>query len=78
MYNRVTSFSCYPSSTEFKELTSGLTDAAVQEMRSKVLKVNIYYEFLKYNWLYETPAISVVSLLGGLGGTLGKVYFILK
>lgn len=43
MYNRMTSFSYYPSSTE---LTSGLTDAAVQEMRLKVLKVNIYCEYL--------------------------------
>ena len=42
------------------------------DLASKVLKVNIYYENLSYEILSETPAMTLITLLGGLGGTLGE------
>jgi len=41
------------------------------KVATKVLKVNIFYDNLSYEWLNEAPAINVITLLGGLGGTLG-------
>ena len=42
------------------------------DLTSKVMKVNIYYENLSYEMLSESAAMTVITLLGGLGGTLGK------
>jgi len=42
---------------------------------NQTLHVNIYFTDLSYEFTTESPAISVVALFSGLGGTLGKLLF---
>jgi len=42
---------------------------------SQTLKVNIYFSEMSYEFSTENPAISIVALFSGLGGTLGKLLF---
>ena len=42
------------------------------DVATQVLKVNIYYANLQYDLLTESPAITMIGLLGSLGGTLGN------
>ncbi len=41
---------------------------------SQTLNVYIYFTDLSYEFSTESPAISVVALFSGLGGTLGKLF----
>jgi len=41
---------------------------------SQTLKVNIYFTDMSYEFTTENPAISVVALFSGLGGTFGKLF----
>jgi len=41
---------------------------------SQTLKVNIYFGEMSYEFSTENPAISVVALFSGLGGTFGKLF----
>jgi len=50
-------------STSFSALLDG----------SDYLKVNIYFSEMSYEFSTENPAISMVALFSGLGGTLGKL-----
>ncbi len=45
---------------------------------SQTLKVNIYFSEMSYEFSTENPAISVVALFSGLGGTFGKFVQMLK
>jgi len=45
---------------------------------SQTLKVNIYFSEMSYEFSTENPAISVVALFSGLGGTFGKFFQMLK
>jgi hypothetical protein len=40
---------------------------------SQTIRVNIYFTDMSYEFSTENPAISVVALFSGLGGTLGKI-----
>jgi len=40
---------------------------------NKTVKVNIYFTDMSYEFSTESPAISVVALFSGLGGTFGKI-----
>jgi len=42
---------------------------------NQTLNLNIYFTDLSYEFTTESPAISVVALFSGLGGTLGKLLF---
>ncbi len=71
-----TSFSEYPVGSALKILLSKSKflkqlNEKGGKVATKVLKVNIFYDNLSYEWLNEAPAINVITLLGGLGGTLG-------
>jgi hypothetical protein len=44
---------------------------------SQTLKVNVFFNELSYEYSTESPAISTVALFGGLGGTFGKILFLL-
>ena len=41
----------------------------------QTLKVNVYFNELSYEYSSENPALSVVTLFSGLGGTLGKLFY---
>jgi len=43
---------------------------------SQTLKVNIYFTDMSYEFSTENPAINVVALFSGLGGTFGKIFVI--
>jgi len=45
---------------------------------SQTLKVNVFFNELSYLYSTESPAISMVALFGGLGGTFGKILFLLE
>ncbi len=47
---------------------------------NQTVKVNIFFTDMSYEFSTESPAISVVALFSGLGGTLGKlfVFFLLQ
>jgi len=45
---------------------------------SQTLKVNIYFSEMSYEFSTENPAISIVALFNGLGGTFGKLFVHLK
>jgi hypothetical protein len=42
---------------------------------NQTVKVNIFFTDMSYEFSTESPAISVVALFSGLGGTLGKLNF---
>jgi hypothetical protein len=42
---------------------------------NQTLNLNIYFTDLSYEFTTESPAINVVALFSGLGGTLGKLLF---
>jgi hypothetical protein len=44
---------------------------------SQTLKVNVFFNELSYEYSTESPAISTVALFSGLGGTFGKILFLL-
>ena len=71
-----TSISKYPTRTALNNLIENSDLNKIQQMEgdlaSKVLKVNIYYEKISYEMLSESPSMTLITLLGGLGGTLGK------
>ena len=72
-----TSLSQYPTSNALSRLLwkpyLDMIERTGGDVASQVLKLNIFYESSSYEMLSETPSMTVVSLLGGLGGTLGKV-----
>jgi len=41
---------------------------------SQYVKVNIYFSEMSYEFSTENPAISVVALFSGLGGSFGKIF----
>ncbi len=41
-------------------------------LRNSVARLNVYYEDLQYVLVDETPSITIIILLGTLGGNLGK------
>ncbi len=43
-----------------------------QDVENSVSKVNIYYDHLGYDFILETPTISLIGLLASTGGLLGK------
>ncbi len=42
---------------------------------NQTVKVNIFFPDMNYEFSTENPAISVVALFSGVGGTLGKIFF---
>jgi len=44
---------------------------------NQTVKVNIFFTDMSYEFSTESPAISVVALFSGLGGTLGKLFVFL-
>ncbi len=40
----------------------------------QTIEVSVYFTDLSYEFSTESPAISVVALFSGLGGTLGKIF----
>ena len=45
------------------------------DIASEILKVNVFYDSMSYEYLNDSAALTLVSLLGGLGGTLGNPDF---
>ena len=75
-YLVTTSVSQYPTSNALTRLLLNPYLDTIErtggDVASQVLKVNIFYESLSYEMLSETPSMTVITLLGGLGGTLGE------
>ena len=42
-------------------------------LKTSILNVNIYYEDNSYTVIEEQPNMSIVDLVGSLGGTLGEL-----
>ena len=79
-YFTSTSFSEYPSRTAAKMLLKSsnfLANRLAQgnDIASEILKVNVFYDSMSYEYLNDSAALTLVSLLGGLGGTLGNPDF---
>jgi hypothetical protein len=74
------SFSDYPSRTATTMLLKSsnfLANRLAQgtDITSEILKVNVFYDSMSYEYLNDSAALTLVSLLGGLGGTLGNPDF---
>ena len=76
-YLSTASFSVYPSRTASKMLLNSssflanrVTDG--KDISSEILKVNVFYDSMSYEYLNDSAALTLVDLLGGLGGTLGN------
>ena len=72
-----TSYTKYPTASEFATIQSKPSAAYTTNLgtsdhvKSGFVKVNVYWNSLKYEYISEVAAMTVPSLLGGLGGTLG-------
>ena len=72
-----TSFSRYTSRTASKVLLNSsnfLANLAAggKDISSEILKVNVFYDSMSYEYLNDSAALTLVNLLGVLGGTLGN------
>ena len=72
-----TSYAIYPTKSALTALlakSANLTERDLNDndVATAVLKVNIYYADLQYDLLTESPAISIIGLLGTVGGTFGN------
>ncbi len=81
-YLTSTSFSDYPSRTATKVLldsSNHLANLLAQggDIASEILKVNVFYESMSYEHLNDSAALTLVNLLGGLGGSLGNPGFLI-
>jgi len=47
------------------------------DIASEILKVNVFYESMSYEHLNDSAALTLVNLLGGLGGSLGNPGFLI-
>ena len=42
-----------------------------EQVKQSVLKLNIFYDSLEYEYITEKPKMNLVDLLANIGGTLG-------
>lgn len=76
-YTFSTSFTRYPTRSEFLQLLNKPNanyiskSGSLDKLKDEFVRVNVYLSSLKYEYISEDPALTVTSLLGGLGGTLG-------
>jgi len=62
-----------PFECDIASTTTTLTYESSVGASDEVLTVSIYYPELSYEYSTESPAITPVALLSGIGGTLGKL-----
>ena len=66
------SFSEYPTDVRLRRIVvDNPYLKGYQELKNKLLKVNIYFNKLSYEIINESPAVSIPSLLSNVGGTMG-------
>ena len=49
----------------------GKDSVTFEELKKSVLAVNVYYDDLKYTVIEESPSTELITLIAGMGGTLG-------
>ena len=76
-YTFSTSLRKYPTPSEYNNILRShnaryiMNEGSPDELMDELVKVNVYWNSLKYEYISEYPAMTITSLLGGLGGTLG-------
>ena len=80
MYLAIPSSVIYPSdmyaeqlkrNSEIQEKFSGRTNLTIEDLRSNLLAINVFYNSLSYLSFTEHAKIHVVDLVSNVGGTLG-------
>lgn len=66
----------YPSQTYYKNLIESsrfknLRHLSFQELKNKIIFLNIYYSEFQYKKIQEVEKMTIVDLIAGIGGTLG-------
>ena len=74
-YTFSNSYSIFPTDSSYSKLkkTSKYINFlhSVRNVEKELIKVNIYFDEMNYQYHGESPAMTVTDLLGNLGGTLG-------
>ena len=74
----IISTSLYPPSDYYLNLimrymnsTKELKSDELENLREKILKINVYYDSLSYLQMTESPSGDIINLFSNIGGTLG-------
>jgi hypothetical protein len=79
LYSFSTSSSLFPTSSYAQKLLADFDyyrvkypNMTVEELRSSILSVNVYFEELKYTEIAQEAQYSVPDLVSSIGGSLGN------
>lgn len=77
-YSTSSSVALYPSDIFASQMVNNLNiksklgeNLTIEELRSSVLALNVYYPSLSFQSFSEVEKVSMVDLVAGIGGTLG-------